>query len=128
MIQLHSLQRFTDAYDRLAAWAWAKHVEKVLSKRRTRFRRNALVIHESGDRFYATSRDISKAGIGLSHEVALPLGKVRISMDVGNGRSMKVQARLAWCQQQDDGSYISGVEFLAVPVVHLPTEAEVCAT
>ena len=127
MILLHSLQRLTDAYDRLAAWAWEKHIEKILSTRRTRFRRDALVIHESGDRFYATSRDISKGGIGLSHDVALPLGKVRISMDVGNGRSMKAQARLAWCQQQDDGSYISGVEFLAVPVVHLPTEAEVCA-
>ncbi|HEY1600928.1 MAG TPA: PilZ domain-containing protein [Pirellulales bacterium] len=119
MIRPYAIQRLTSAYDRLAARAWEKHVHHILSTRRIRFRRDALLIHESGDRFYVLSRDISKGGLGLAHDREMPAGKVRISVDVGNGRAMKAPARLVWCRQSEDGSYVSGIEFLAVPIVHM---------
>jgi PilZ domain len=88
--------------------------------RRARFSRPAMVILENGEHLFASSRDISKRGIGLSHEHVLPLGKLKMNVDVGGGRYMQVRAKILWSRQLAEGQYISGGEFLAVPKV-LPT-------
>jgi hypothetical protein len=106
--------------DSFFAFVEIKHIQKRLLLRRSKFNRPAMVILESGQHLFASSRDISKRGIGLSHEGELPRGKLQIKIDLGDGRCLQIRARLVWCRQTDDNSYISGAEFLAVPRVSLP--------
>jgi hypothetical protein len=83
-----------------------------------------MVILESGDRLFVRSRDISKRGIGLSHKRALPLGPLKMNVDVGGGGYVQIRAHILWCRQLHDNSYISGARFLAAPTVHAPVGSD----
>jgi hypothetical protein len=101
--------------------ARANRMGNKRSPRRARLSRPAMVILENGERLFASSRNISKGGIGLSHECELPVGNVRINVDLGGGRYMHVRARLLWCRRGDDNSCISGAQFLSAPIMCTPT-------
>jgi hypothetical protein len=98
--------------------------EARLGKRRSASRsclsRPAMIILESGDRLFARSRDISTGGIGLSHGRALPLGPMKMNVDMGGEGYMQIRAKILWCRQLCEKSYISGGEFLAPPAMHAP--------
>jgi PilZ domain len=79
-----------------------------------------MIILESGDRLFAHSRDISTGGIGLSHSRALPLGPLKMNVDMGGEGYMHIRATIVWCRRICDKSYISGGEFLAPPAMHAP--------
>ena len=112
--------RWFPIFPRSIESAGANRIKAKRSPRRSRYSKPVLVILDNGDRLFASSRNISKGGIGLSHEVELPLGNVQINVDVGAGRYMHVRARLVWCRQVADDSYISGAQFLSAPIVCTP--------
>jgi len=93
---LRAFRRLLSAIEGLIGLTWEKRLQKRLLFRRSRFSRPAMVILESGDRLFACSRNISKRGIGLSHEHALPLGKLRIHVDLDGGRYMQICAKIRW--------------------------------
>jgi hypothetical protein len=103
--------------DSLFGFVEIKHIQKKLLARRSNFARPAMVLLESEQPLFAWTRDISRNGIGLLHERELPQGKLQIKIDLGDGRCVQIRARLVWCHQTDQKSYISGAEFLTVPSV-----------
>ncbi|HEY1599027.1 MAG TPA: hypothetical protein VGG64_05465 [Pirellulales bacterium] len=72
---------------------------------------------DNGHRLMAFSRDLSGLGIGLLHEVPLPLEEVAVSIKTGRGYHVKVRISISWCRPCGDGHYISGGQFTSVPTV-----------
>ncbi len=62
----------------------------------------------------AFSREISTVGIGLLHNVELPLGELEINIPNKRGHAIRVRARIVWCQPCGEGWYISGGQFTGI--------------
>jgi len=71
-------------------------------------------IEMNGKSYSAFSRDISLSGIGLIHNMDLPLGQVEITVPTEMGRTVKLKARIQRCESCGPGWYISGGEFIGV--------------
>ena len=110
-----AVERLQDAVQGWLNVAAAVPPRKRTAVRRCRFTRPAMIILQNGDRLFATSRNISKGGIGLSHDRPLPLGKLKVNVDLDDNRYIQIRANILWCRQLADNSYISGGEFLLMP-------------
>jgi hypothetical protein len=60
------------------------------------------------------SRDISPAGIGLLHSVAIGLGEVVLTIPSQSAGPIRFRAEVVWCRPCGEGWYMSGVAFLNV--------------
>jgi hypothetical protein len=69
---------------------------------------------EGQPQFTCFSRDISPAGIGLLHCVAVELGEVVLTIPSTSGRPLRIRGQVMWCQSCGEGWYMSGVRFLDV--------------
>jgi hypothetical protein len=67
-------------------------------------------------RFSCFSRDISPAGIGLLHNMPLPLGDITLTIRRESSERITLRGEVIWCQQCGEGWYLSGVRFIAVCV------------
>ena len=53
-------------------------------------------------------------GIGLQHQFDLPNRVVELTISSEHGYSVRVQARVVWCQPRGEGWYLSGAQFIAI--------------
>lgn len=60
------------------------------------------------------SRDISPTGIGLMHQVDLPLEPIDVLLSTAAGESVSLRVQLEWCRPLGQGWYLSGGKFVAV--------------
>ena len=60
----------------------------------------------------AFSREISESGIGLVHNFPLPLQDVELRISHEHGYTIRVRARILWCQECGQGWYITGGKFV----------------
>jgi hypothetical protein len=67
---------------------------------------------KDGRRCSALSREISTSGIGLVHNMELPLCEVELSISHERRCSVRVRVQIAWCRACGDGWYLSGTQFL----------------
>jgi hypothetical protein len=68
---------------------------------------------DDGRSFRGFSREISASGIGLAHEVELPLGEIELRISHENGYDIRIRTNVLWCQSCGHGWYISGGRFVA---------------
>ncbi len=59
------------------------------------------------------SRDISRTGIGLLHNMPLKTGSVLISIE-GEARPTRIRGKIIWCEPWGEGGYLSGATFTAL--------------
>jgi hypothetical protein len=90
--------------------------EEDRSSARHPFFRPVTVTLKDGTRCSAFSRDLSETGIGLMHSADLPMDDVEIRILTGLAYSVNVQTRIVWCHQSERGWYMSGGQFISVPV------------
>jgi hypothetical protein len=69
-----------------------------------------VTVQVDGRSISAFSRDISASGIGLMHNMELPLNDVVIIVD---GHRQGLQARIVRCESLGQGWYISGCKIVA---------------
>ena len=67
----------------------------------------------AGNRYSAFSRDISASGIGLLHNMELPLGEVEISTTTRGGYSARIRTQIVQCRLCGEGWYMSGGQFVS---------------
>jgi hypothetical protein len=68
----------------------------------------------SGDpsrRLSVFTRDLSRNGVGLLHNMDLPLESALLTMARSQGEEVILPIRIAWCRRSGDGWFISGSEF-----------------
>jgi hypothetical protein len=71
----------------------------------------------------ALCRDLSPMGIGLVHSVPLEPQDALITIQLENGESLRLWARIKWCQGIGSQWYVSGAQFLRVA---LPDDSVPC--
>lgn len=81
------------------------------------FFRPVSVEVEDGHRYSAFSREISASGIGLIHNIELPMGEVEINVSSEAGYSIRVRTQIVWCQPCGEGWFISGGRFVGIASV-----------
>jgi PilZ domain len=69
-----------------------------------------VTVQVDGQSFSAFSRDISASGIGLLHNMELPLKDVVIIVD---GHRQGLRARVVRCESLGEGWYISGCKIVS---------------
>jgi hypothetical protein len=79
---------------------------------RLAFFRPVEVRFEDGRCVSAFSREISAGGIGLVHNVEVPVGEVELCVSGELGYSIRVRTEIVWCQACSDRWYISGGRFV----------------
>ncbi len=62
----------------------------------------------------AFSREISRFGVGLLHDIKLVPGEVECRISCPDGPPTIVPLNIIWCEPCGDGWYISGGEFVGV--------------
>jgi hypothetical protein len=72
---------------------------------------------DDGHRFSAFSREISASGIGLIHNVELPLSEVEITVSSEQGYTIRVRTQIVWCAPCGEGWYISGGQLVGIASV-----------
>ena len=77
------------------------------------FFRAASIGTGAGNRYSAFSRDISASGIGLLHNMELPLGEVEISTTTRGGYSARIRTQIVQCRLCGEGWYMSGGQFVS---------------
>jgi hypothetical protein len=97
-----------------------QQVYRELIERRSKvrypfFRPVTLSVDQNASRRLSVfTRDISRSGVGLLHN--MPLEQVdatlTIPSDYGNESIMRI--RIAWCRPCGEGWYVSGAEFLGL--------------
>jgi hypothetical protein len=65
-------------------------------------------------RFSAFSREISRSGIGLLHNMKLQPGPATLVVASPNGRRRQFAAEVVWCRPCGEGWFISGCRFVGV--------------
>jgi hypothetical protein len=85
-------------------------------KREPFFGSVTVAVNEGSEerRFSCFSRDISPAGIGLLHNMPLPLGEVTLTIHPDFSEDISLRGEVIWCQPCGEGWYLSGVSFTAV--------------
>ena len=99
--------------------AEARDREKLERRAETRypFFRPVLIQQADGRQISAFSRDISERGIGLQHNLKLPLREVEITISSEQGYSVRVRTKIVWCRPCGDDWFVSGGEFIAVAAI-----------
>jgi hypothetical protein len=72
----------------------------------------AVSVQMGGHSFPAFTRYISASGIGLTHNMELPLCEVELNISDERGRAYNLRGRIEWCEPRAGGWYISGVAFI----------------
>ena len=67
--------------------------------------------------FSAFSREISRTGIGLLHNMPLEQGEVMLSAFRDGGSTLKIRIEIVWCRACGEGWYLSGGRFMDPPVM-----------
>lgn len=70
-----------------------------------------VVIHAAGQTIKALTREISRSGIGLTHKAPLARGECHLTAVLQCGQVARIPISVRWCQQLDDGWFISGAQF-----------------
>lgn len=115
--ELHELRSFGNALHPLLVEARANDKREDRWGIRYPFFRAVSIETDCGIRHAAFSRDISASGIGLLHSMELPVGEVEITVTGGRGYSVKVRTHISWCHSCGEGWYISGGQFISVPMI-----------
>ena len=71
-------------------------------------------------RLDALSRDISFHGIGLLHNVPLPLQHVTLAIPTSADNPVSINAEIRWCESFGDQWYLSGAQFNRLMIEELP--------
>jgi len=69
-------------------------------------------LQRMGDPLAGRLRNISRHGVGLSHDRRLERGLVLLELNIENGEPLRFIADLLWCELQDSGRYYSGGKIL----------------
>jgi hypothetical protein len=85
------------------------HLDRRSEPRYPYFR--PVSVQVDGQIFSAFSRDISAFGIGLMHNMELPLKEVEITVA---GTQQTLRARLERCESFGEGWYLSGGTFVGI--------------
>ena len=81
------------------------------------FFRPVAINFDDGRSISAFSREISAAGIGLIHNVDIPLGELELCVSSERGCLVRVRTEIVWCQLCSPGWYISGGQFVGPATV-----------
>jgi hypothetical protein len=119
--ELQELRSFGNALHPLLVEARANEQREDRWGIRYPFFRAVSIATDEREVHAAFSRDISASGIGLLHQIDLPLGAVDISITSARGYSVQVRTRIVWCQCCGGDWYISGGQFVAIPTVSEPS-------
>ncbi len=72
---------------------------------------------DDGSPISGFSREISAGGMGLVHNVEVPLGEVELCVSTEQGFSVRVRADILWCSRCSDRWFISGGRFVGPATV-----------
>ncbi len=84
---------------------------------------SAQIITDAGNIVAAMTRDVSRAGIGLFHRGAIPLGKVTVKMR-SEKREFEYDVIIRWCKQIYEKFWMSGGEFASKKGTPEPEEPD----
>jgi hypothetical protein len=69
-------------------------------------------LQRMGEPLAGLLRNVSRHGVGLSHDRRLERGLVLLELNVENGEPLRFIADLLWCELQESGCYYSGGKIL----------------
>jgi len=78
------------------------------------FRAVTLIADADGHNLSAFTRDISRSGIGLLHNMRLPMGPATLAIPSEQCGLMRVRIDIVWCRPCGEGWYVSGAEFIGL--------------
>jgi hypothetical protein len=73
---------------------------------------SGMVVDGDGSLFSAFSREISRSGIGLLHNMELKPGRVVITITSAAGTKFNMSTEILWCKPAGEGWFLSGGRFL----------------
>ena len=76
--------------------------------------RPAGIITSDNEKFTVFTKDISRRGVSLLHNMPLKNGKVLMSILRETGETVRFRTEIGWCKPCGEGWYLSGGLFLAV--------------
>jgi hypothetical protein len=92
-----------------------EHVERRGEPRHPFFRPVSVIVESPQRRqFSAFSREISKCGIGLLHNMPLDASEVTLAILGPVGEVCRFKTQIIWCRPCGEGWYLSGGRFLDV--------------
>jgi hypothetical protein len=59
----------------------------------------------------AFSREISRSGIGLLHNMPLKPGSATVTVHCSSGQGLRAKVEVIWCRPCGEGWYLSGCRF-----------------
>jgi hypothetical protein len=83
----------------------------VRHRPRQPFYRPVAITLADGTVVHGFTRDMSRDGVGLVHEVQIEPGLIKLEIQLRTGGIIDVEAELVWCRQEKV-LYISGARFL----------------
>jgi hypothetical protein len=67
---------------------------------------------EPACRFSAFSREISRTGVGLLHNMPLEPGKAELTIASTRGEPLRAIVEVVWCRPCGEGWFLSGCQFV----------------
>jgi hypothetical protein len=63
-------------------------------------------------RFSAFARELSRTGIGLLHNIPLPVGEAQLTVASTRGAALRATVEVVWCRPCGEGWFLSGCRFV----------------
>jgi len=78
------------------------------------FRAVTFVADADGRNYSAFTRDISRSGIGLLHNMRLHMGAATLTIPSEQSGPTRARIDIVWCRPCGEGWYVSGAEFIGL--------------
>lgn len=78
------------------------------------FRAVTLAPDGEGRSYSAFTRDLTRSGVGLLHNMPLDHGEATLTIPSAQNDALRARITIVWCRPCGEGWYISGGEFIGL--------------